>query len=529
MSRFADHVPRELRREWARAGHCPDRGLFALFTEHRRRHPDKPAVIDERGAVSYAELDDLARRIAAGLADLGVVEGDVVGVQLSNDRWACAAELAVAALGAVALPYPPGRGELEAASLLGRAGARAAVVLAEYRDHPCGARTRALADQLPDLEVVVALGDVPGCASLEKLAATERGFHPADPDPDGPARILISSGSEAEPKMVLYSHNALAGGRGRFMGELRRRSPQLRNLFLLPLGSSFGAHAVPSALAAHGGTLVLQERFEPGRAARAIAEHRPDHVFAVPTMVRRLLDHVPEFSPRAFVLGGAALDAETARHCGEVLGSALVNLYGSADGVTCHSDVDGLPDGSVGRPDPTAAEIRVVDEQLRELPAGEIGEIIARGPMTPMCYVGAPELDERKRTGAGWVRTGDAGFFDEGGKLTVVGRREDVINRGGLNISPAQVEGVLTTHPLVADAACVPVADPVLGERMCACVASGAELALDQITAHLGERGLDRRRFPELLLVLPRLPLGPAGKVDRRKLREMAEERAVAA
>ena len=535
MSRFADHVPRELRRAWASAGHCPDRDLFALFTEHRREHPDKPAVLDERGAVSYAELDDLARRTAAGLADLGVGEGDVVGVQLDNDRWACGTELAVAALGAVALPYPPGRGDMEAASLLGRAGARAAVVLAEHRGFPCAARTRALGDQLPDLEVVVAHGDVAGCPSLEELAATGRSFQPAAPDPDGPARILISSGSEAEPKMVLYSHNALAGGRGRFMGELRRRSPQLRNLFLLPLGSAFGAHAVPSALAAHGGTLVLQERFAPGSAAAAIDEHRPDHVFAVPTMLRRLLDHAPEFSPRAFVLGGGALDAGTARRAGEVLGSAVINLYGSADGVTCHSDVDGrsdvdgLPDGSVGRPDPAAAEIRVVDEQLQDVPTGEIGEILARGPMTPMRYVGAPELDERKRTRGGWVRTGDAGFLGANGTLTVVGRREDVINRGGLNISPAQVEGVLTTHPQVADAACVPVADPVLGERMCACVASGAQLTLDQITAHLGERGLDPRRFPELLLVLPRLPLGPAGKVDRRQLRERAEQRAVAA
>lgn len=535
MSRgFVDLVPDEVRREWARAGLCPDRDLYALFSEHCAQNPAKPVVIDEHGEASYAELDDLARRIAAGLSGLGVAAGDVVGVQLGNDRWACAVELALAALGAVALPYPPGRGDVEAASLLGRAGARVAVVLVEWGDFPCAERTRALVDRLPELEAVVSLGGAPdGCTSLEELARAGERFEPVEHDPDGPARILVSSGSEAEPKMVLYSHNALAGGRGRFMAELRVRAPELRNLFLLPLGSSFGAHALPSAVAAHGGTLVLRPRFDPGAVWVAVERHRPHHVFAVPTMVRRLLDHQEHrdaSSVRAVVVGGGSLDAVTAQRAAEAFGSAVVNLYGSADGVNCHSDVDGLPaaDGSVGRPDPRAAEIRVVDEGMRSRSRGEVGEIIARGPMTPMCYVGSPQLDRTKRADGGWVRTGDAGFLGADGTLTVVGRRDDVIIRGGLNISPAQVEGLINTMAGVTDAVCVPFTDPSLGERMCACVTGDVELSLDDIVEHLGQQGLDRRKFPEDLVVLPRLPLGAAGKVDRGALRHVAETRAVA-
>ena len=531
---FPDYVPREVRRAWADVGYYPDRDLYALFAEHRHLHPDRQAVVDDDGALTYAELDDLVRRLASGLHDLGIAAGDVVGVQLSNGHLAVAVELALAALGAVALPYPIGRGDREAASLLRRSEAVAAIVASHYAEFPCAERTKALAGELPALKTVVAAGDpVPaGCVPLDELLRSQPCV-PGRHDPDSPARILVSSGSEAEPKMVLYSHNALAGGRGRFMAQLRSQVPELRNLFLLPLGSAFGAHATPTAIAAHGGTLLLRSRFDAVETRDVIERRRPTHLFGVPTMLRMLLEHparrnTDTTSLRAIVMGGAPLDNATARRASDLLGCSVINLYGSADGVNCHTDIDGVPsgDGVAGRPDPCAAEIRIVDDELGELPAGEVGEIIARGPMTPMCYVGAPELNQRYRTETGWVRTGDAGYLDGDGYLTVVGRRKDVIIRGGLNISPAQVEALLATHPAIADVACVPVSDPVFGERMCACVASQAELTLEDLTEHLAVEGLEQRKFPELLVLLPRLPLGPAGKVDRQTLRELGEKQA---
>jgi non-ribosomal peptide synthetase component E (peptide arylation enzyme) len=233
---------------------------------------------------------------------------------------------------------------------------------------------------------------------------------------------------------------------------------------------------------------------------------------------------------RTIVVGGAPLDRVTAERGRELLGCSVVNLYGSADGVSCHTHVEGIPDGDgvAGRPDPRIADLRIVDDDLHEVSPGEVGEIVSRGPMTPMCYVGAPELNKRYRTKTGWVRTGDAGYLDHKGNLTIVGRRKDVIIRGGLNISPAQVETLLTTHPDICDAACVPVTDALLGERMCACVASDTALQLQDLTEHLAAQGLEQRKFPELVVVLPRLPWGAAGKIDRRALRDLAEKRSAA-
>ncbi len=146
--------------------------------------------------------------------------------------------------------------------------------------------------------------------------------------------------------------------------------------------------------------------------------------------------------------------------------------------------------------------------------------------MTPLCYVGAPELDARYRTPDGWVRTGDLGYLDAESVLHVVGRLKDIVIRGGANISPAEVERELTAHPQVRDVACVGVPDPLMGERLAACVvARGAHApTLASLGEHLTGRGLERRKHPEQLLVVPELPLTAAGKPDRAALRRRLTE-----
>ncbi|ATY16466.1 pentalenene synthase [Amycolatopsis sp. AA4] len=526
---FRDLVPAEVRGSWT----YPDRDLYTLFSRHRVDQPDKAAVVDADGELSYAELDDLARRLATGLGRLGVEPGDVVAVQLPNGRLACAADLAIAALGAVALPYPVGRGRRDAARLLARSGAVAVLTVAQHGEYACAAGLRALAAELPDLRAVIAVGTEtpPGCVPIHALlAADASGFRPVRPDPGSAARILVTSGSEAEPKMVAYSHNALAGGRGAMMAGLCDGDPAaMRNLFLVPLASAFGSNGTPVTLAALGATLVLQPAFDPARTLALIERTRPTHLLGVATMLRQLADR-PELagtdvsSLSAVVVGGAVLDEPTARRGREAFGCPVLNLYGSADGVSCHTAPGDPLERAVtaGRPSPGVAEVRIVDDRLADVPPGQTGEILARGPMSPLCYVGAPELDARYRTPDGWVRTGDLGRLDADGYLTVTGRLKDVVIRGGLNISPAEIEELLIAHPAIRDVACVPVPDPMFGERLCACVATDSPLELPDLTAYLGRLGLEPRKFPERLLVLPALPLGPAGKVDRRALRALA-------
>lgn len=527
--RHTDLVPADLRRSWAANGYYPNLDLYSLFRAHAELTPAAPAVLDAEGSCSYAELDDLARRLATGLAGLGIGPGEVVAVQLPNDRLACAVDLAVAALGAIALPFPIGRGDRDAESLLRRSEAVAVITVAEHRGYPCAARIQQHTVTLPALREIIVVGDqqVPGCVPMHALLASDaRAFTRQEIDPDAPARILVTSGSESEPKMVLYSHNALAGGRGTMMADLHRGPGPMRNFFLMPLASAFGSSGTPVTLAVLGGTLVLRPAFDPATALAAIASARPTHLLGVPTMLRMLLDHPAVHdtdlsSLRAVVVGGSALDPDTARRAREVLGCPVVSLYGSADGVSCNGGLAGY-DGTVGRPDPAVADIRVVDQDDRPVPAGTAGEILARGPMSPLSYVNSPELDRKLRTPDGWTRTGDLGVFDEQGRLSLVGRRKDIVIRGGLNISPAEVESVLITHPDVSDVACVAVPDPLYGERLCACVATGAELTLADLTGHLAATGMEPKKFPERLLLLPALPLGPAGKVDRQALRHQA-------
>jgi acyl-CoA synthetase (AMP-forming)/AMP-acid ligase II len=529
-----DLVCTHLRRQWAASGIYPDRSIYELFAVHARTDPHRPAVLDDEGEFSYAAIDELARRLAAGLAAVDIRPGEVVATQLPNGWLTCAAELAIAALGAIAMPFPIGRGPREAAILLHRAHAVAAIAATEAGQHRPAAQIATLRADLPGLRTIVASGQgaVPeGCVPLDRvLEARPRDLGATRPDPDGPARILVSSGSEADPKMVVYSHNALTGGRGGFLARIMCPGEPLRVLFLPPQATAYGAHATPVALARHGGTLILRSGFDAGETLRLIHQTRPTHVFGVPTMFRMLWQH-PDLaatetgSLRALVFGGARLDPATAQASRHAFGCPVVNLYGSADGMNCHTTLHDPPSRAttVGRPNPAVAEIRIVDEHLSPVPQGQVGEVIARGPITPMRYLD-DDLNARYRTRDGWVRSGDLGVIDVDGYLTIVGRLKDMIIRGGTNISPAEVEHALASHPAIRDVSCIGIPDPLMGERLCACIVAASDhtVTLNDLADHLRAQGLEPYKHPEQLLVLDALPLSPAGKVDKNRLRQHA-------
>lgn len=531
-SGLIDLIPADLRRQWKADGCYPDRPVYRLFAEQVRRRPDAPAVVMSDETVSYAQLDDAARRLAGSFQRMGIVSGDVIAYQLPNDWRCCAIDLAAAALGAVVAPLPPGRGRLDMAALLRRCAARAFVVEAhDTGADPCR-MVEALRPTLLSLRFpVVAGASRRGWLTLEAMLAGPALDHEAlpDVDADAPARLLVSSGTESEPKLVAYSHNALIGGRGRFLQRLHPDGPGFRGLYLVPLGSSFGSSATVGALAWLGGCVALLPRFDAAAAVEAIGRLRPTHLLGVPTMLQRMaadpsLASVDTSSLQALVSGGAMIDPATIHRCIEAFGCPFVSLYGSADGVNCHT----LPDEptevvlrSVGRPHPAVCEIRVVDDAGRLLGPGQLGEILARGPLSPMQYVNAPELDARYRCEGGWVRTGDLGYLDRDGYLVLSGRKKDIIIRGGANISPVQIETLATAHPDIIGAACVPVPDADLGQRVCICVTlkEGAKRpSLEDINRHFRRQGLAADSLPDYLLFCRQLPLGPAGKVDKKRL-----------
>ncbi|MEV0618455.1 class I adenylate-forming enzyme family protein [Nonomuraea sp. NPDC050404] len=516
---LADLVPRALRTGWAERGLCPDRDLYSLFSAHVRSAPRREAVIDEEGPLDYAALDARVRRAAATLAGNGWGPSDIIAVLLPNGRDAVVAELAIAAIGAVALPIPHTRGMADISCLLNRSRAGALITDAEMA-----------ADDLPYLR------EVWKPEALDDHGDTD--WRPARPDAEAPARILISSGSESSPKMVAYSHNAMAGGRGNYLAALRGATGPCRDLLLVSLASSYGSLGTPVILARHGGTLVLRSGFDAADALRAIERDRPTHVFGVPTMLRRMAacEVAADLSSlRAVVSSAGPIFEEVRRACARRFGLPLINVYGSTDGVNCHTgrDPGTYAPGLAGTPDPAVAEVSVRDAEWRPVPDGTAGEIWALGPMTPLCYVGAPELDARYRAPGGWVRTGDLGRIGEGGTLWVVDRLKRVVIRGGVSLSPLAVELELRAHPDVADVCCVPVPDPDLGERMCACVMPREGAPAPSPAALIAflreERGMELRKLPERFVVLPELPLGPTGKVCAGTLARVAAESAVPA
>jgi acyl-CoA synthetase (AMP-forming)/AMP-acid ligase II len=486
-----DLVPSALRARWVREGLCPGRDLYSLFLDTVRQEPGHEAVVDRHGSLDRSGLAARSRRAAAGLLSHGCGERDVIGVLLPDGRDAIAVELAIAALGAVALPIPHGRSRTDVLSLLSRS--RAALVVTD----------RVRADELEGLALWCLDADA---LDPDGTLAHARSPEPARPDPGSPARILISSGSEGRPGMVAYSHDAMAGGRGNYARALLGET--VRALFPVPLASSFGSLGLV-CLVRLGATLVL------------------------PTMLRRVAlveGTVDTSSLRALVASGAPLHQDVRDLCERRFGRPVVNVYGSTDGVNCHTarDPGGWEPGKAGRPDPAVARIRVCDPQGRPLPTGGIGEILARGPMTPLCHVADPELDESRRAPGGWVRTGDAGRLDTDGTLWVVDRLRRTVIRGGVTLFPAEVERALASHPGLGDVQCVPVPDPDLGERMCACVCPlpGVDPPTPRaLLSHLREEhGVDVRALPEHVLFLPALPLGPTGKVCTSTLTRMAAE-----
>lgn len=529
-----DRVPRELRAQWRASGLCPGRDLYTLFSEQVQAAPERDAVIDEAGTLDYAALGIRVRRAGAALGGAGFGHTDIIGVLLPNGRDAVVAELAIAAIGAVALPIPHTRGPRDITRLLDRSRAAALITSPDMIG-----TVGALRAGLPYLRRLWTCGvPSPGASVLDEASAEEiRGLLPARPNADAPARILTSSGSESAPKMVAYSHDAMAGGRGNYLAALRRGSAPMRALVLVSLASSYGSLGTSVILARHGGTLVLQSRFDAAAALRVIERHCPTHVFGVPTMLRRMAEcddaaDADLSSLRAVISSAGPVHQHVWDACVHRFGMPLVNVYGSSDGVNCHTGHGPRRwgPGPAGVPAPDVAEITIRDGEGRPVPPGHAGEIWALGPMTPLCYVAEPELDARYRAPGGWVRTGDLGRIDADGTLWVVDRIKRVVIRGGLSVSSVEVERELSTHPDIADVYCVPVHDPDLGERMCACVAASDGATPPSpaaMIAFLRECGLDKRQLPERFLTLPELPLGPTGKVCAPTLARIAARSAV--
>jgi non-ribosomal peptide synthetase component E (peptide arylation enzyme) len=281
----------------------------------------------------------------------------------------------------------------------------------------------------------------------------------------------------------------------------------------------------------HGGRFVLSNTTRNEDVFALIERHRVTHVAVVPALLIRWINDplIAKFdlsSLRVIQSGGQRLQPEVRRRAKELIPSAFIQEnFGMAEGMLMFirpDDPEEVRMETVGRPLSPDDEVRLVDENDKEVPDGEVGELLARGPYTSRGYYGVPEYNARAFTTDGFYRSGDLMRRHPSGNYLVEGRKKDLINRGGEKISAEEIENLILGHPSVQNVACVPMPDSILGERMCACVIlrSGDSLTLDGLVAFLLKEEIAKHKLPERLEIMNEFPLSPFGKVSKKDLTE---------
>jgi acyl-coenzyme A synthetase/AMP-(fatty) acid ligase len=522
-----------LRRRWRDRGYHAGRSLAAALAEGVRRHPDVESVFyAERRPrrTTNRELHAEGLRVAAALHRLGLGRGDVVAVQLPS--WFETAVLfqGIAQIGATVLPIVSIYGPSEVEFILRQSGARALFVPSTWRGTDYLARCDGFA-ALPRLEHVVALGrEVPArfTAWDAFLGSGTPGFEPPEADPADVCLLMYTSGTSSAPKGVRHTHDTL-------LWEWSRPTYAHRGLYLasLPAGhyTGYGFLLRPAIL---GAPMIFLDHWDAAFAAEVIERHRVEHGGGTPIFLFTLLRAAQErgcdlSSLRSFSMAGQGMTPAMVE-LADARGFPGARVYGSTEHPTVTAfdptlpfDRRALTDGRVDE----GNEVRIVDDEGRDVPAGCEGEIATRGPELFVGYLD-PELDRESFLPGGWFKTGDVGRLDRDGFLCVTDRKKDIIIRGGENISSVEVEEVLLRHPAVAAAAAVAMPDATYGEKVCAFVElePGHGLALAEVAAHFARAGVARQKTPERLEIVGQLPRNASGKVKKFELRGRLREEA---
>jgi long-chain acyl-CoA synthetase len=491
------------------------RNLASLLTDSAARDGERTAIKLDDVALSYAALDEGSARVAGLLAQRGFEPGDRVGVMLPNVPHFPLVYYGILRAGGVVVPMNVLLKQREVAYYLGDSGAKLL-----FAWHELGAEARPGADAA-GAEVL----DVAPGAFEQLLAPVEPRRELAGVAEDDTAVILYTSGTTGKPKGAELTHANLRINAETKARTLVHLSPEDVVLGALPLFHSFGQTVAMNACILAGGCLTLLPRFEPRRALELVARDGVTIFMGVPTMYSALLavpqGERPDTSTlRVFLSGGASLPVEVLRAFEAQFDGAILEGYGLSETSPVasfnHPDRERKP-GSIGTPIKDV-EMKVVDEHDAEVPAGEVGEIVIKGPNIMKGYWQRPDATAEAMRG-GWFHSGDLGKVDEDGYFFIVDRKKDLIIRGGYNVYPREVEEVLYEHPAVAEAAVVAVPHAELGEEVGAAVAlkAGAEATPEDLKAFVKER-VAAYKYPRHVWLVAELPKGPTGKILKREI-----------
>ena len=529
--------PPEFAARYRAKGYWEDRSLCDVFDDLFVCHANRIAIIDHDERVTYAQLKERSERLALNLLDEGLKPLDRVVMQLPNVVEFVYLYFALQKIGCIPIMALPTHRFREMSQFVELSDAVACATSDKTKDFDYRNLVWRIREASKTLRFGIILGEAPeGFLSLKELVERRSKRSQDDLkkvviDPEDPAVFQLSGGTTGIPKLIPRTHNDYVYN-SKMAAAVTEVDPDKILLIVLPL-----AHNLPLACPGlqgyllHGGKVVLANTTRSEDIFSLIERHRVTHIAVVPALLIRLINDplIKNFDLSSLEIiqsGGQRLQPEVRRRTRELIPSVTVQEnFGMAEGMLMFVRLDDPEEvrmETVGRPVSPDDEVRLVDDDDNEVAPGEVGELLARGPYTLRGYLGVPEYNARAFTSDGFYRSGDLMRRHPSGNYMVEGRKKDLINRGGEKISAEEIENLILTHPAVQNVACVPMPDPILGERMCACIIlrHRGVLTLEQLVAFLTNEEIAKHKLPERLEITDDFPLSPFGKVSKKELTE---------
>lgn len=523
--------------EYTRRGYWTSETFADIWDRNAQEFPHKEAVVDSRKRLTWSQAKTWIDRVAIRLLEMGIKTGEMIVIHLPNCAELVLLRVACEKAGLLFTPVVRTLRHREMEHILTYTEAVGIVIPWTFRDFDYWQMVGDIRPSLPKLKHVFVVGDrIPdGAISLDEMAREPVGKkYPLDYLGQTKCHatefcmVLHTTGTTGFPKFVEFP----------ICGRICASQDRCKNFRIT--GNDVIAAVTPAASGPNvfvyvdaprmAAKVVMLEHFEAEEALKLIERERATIVPVVPAVLAMIL-RAPNLSKynlssvRFVSCTGSSLPYQLAREAEEKLGCPIIQDFGAVDvGGVCIQSLDDPPEVrllTVGKPY-SGGELRLIDDDGKAVAAGEIGEILVKGPALDLAYYRDPEATRQAYGEDGWFRMGDLGKLDAQGNLVIVGRKRDMIIRGGQNVYPVEIENLLLTHPKVAAAAIVRMPDPIMGEKGCACIVHqpGQKFTFDEMTSFLRAKKIAPYKLPERLEVMDSLPLVGGQKVDKKALEQ---------